>query len=92
MAEIVENYFQAGWRTRAIACVCGWRGDSRTMVMQLHEEVTDYACPDCENTLLIVSHPDIEKVEVAAVDGNAEAQQQLALVEEALAAQRNSKR
>jgi hypothetical protein len=92
MAGIVENYFRPDWRMRAVTCVCGWQGDSRSMVMQLHEEVTDYACPDCENTLLIVSHPDIEQVRRAAADGNAEAQQQLALVEEALAAQRNSTR
>jgi hypothetical protein len=58
--------------------------------MELHEEVTDYACPGCENTLLIVSHPDIVQVRQAAADGNLEAQQQLALVEEALGLHRNA--
>ncbi|KAF1712951.1 hypothetical protein [Pseudoxanthomonas sacheonensis] len=85
MAEIVRNYFTPGWRTDRIACVCGWDGDPSKMQMELHEEVTDYACPACESTLLIVSHPDIDQVRQAAADGNAEAQQQLALVEEALA-------
>ena len=90
MAGIVKNYFEPGWRTRPMTCVCGWQGESAAMVMQLHEEVTDYACPDCESTLLIVPHPDMEQVMQAAADGDAEAQQQLALVEEALAAQRDS--
>jgi hypothetical protein len=87
MAEIIRNYFTPGWRTERIGCVCGWEGDSRKMQMELHQEVTDYACPSCENTLLIVSHPDIEQVRQAAADGNLEAQQQLALVEEVLASQ-----
>jgi hypothetical protein len=88
MAEIVKHYFEPGWRTHPVTCVCGWQGESAAMVMQLHEEVTDYACPDCESTLLIVSHPDLQQVKLAAADGNAEAQQQLALVREALASHR----
>jgi predicted RNA-binding Zn-ribbon protein involved in translation (DUF1610 family) len=90
MAEVIRNYFTAGWRTDRISCACGWEGDSTKMQMELHEEVTDYACPACENTLLIVSHPDMEQVRQAAADGNAEAQQQLALVEEALALHRKA--
>lgn len=88
MARIVRDYFVADWRSDALICVCGWEGDSAGMVMELHDEVTDYACPVCEATLLIVSHPDLEQVRDAAARGNAEAQQQLALVEEALAAHR----
>ena len=56
------------------------------MAMELHEEVTDYACPDCECTLLIVSHPGIDQVRQAAAEGNLEARQQLSIIEEALAA------
>ena len=84
MAEIIRNYFTPGWRTDRLHCVCGWEGSSANMAMELHEEVTDYACPACENTLLIVAHPDLAQVQHAAA-GNVEAQQQLALVEEALA-------
>ena len=83
MAEIIRNYFTPGWRTDRISCACGWEGDSAMMRMELHEEVTDYICPACESTLLIVSHPDMEQVRQAAAEGNVEAQQQLALVEEA---------
>jgi hypothetical protein len=88
MAEIIRNYFTPDWRTDRIGCVCGWEGASAKMQMELHEEVTDYACPACENTLLIVSHPDMEQVRHAAAEGNVEARQQLALVEEALATHR----
>ena len=86
MAEIVHDYFTPDWRTRGFSCACGWQGNSQDMVMDLHDDVTDYACPACENTLLIVSHPDMAQVRQAAIDGNPEALQQLALVEEALAA------
>ena len=86
MAEIVRNYFTPRWRSDEIACACGWRGDSRAMAMELHEEVTDYACPACECTLLIVSHPDIDQVRQAAAEGNLEAGQQLSIIEEAFAA------
>ena len=85
MADIIRNYFTPGWRSDRLSCACGWEGTSTNMQMELHEEVTDYACPACENTLLIVSHPDMQQVQQAAASGNVEAQQQLALVEEALA-------
>lgn len=87
MAELIRNYFMPRWRTDRIGCACGWEGDSAAMRMELHDEVTDYACPACENTLLIVSHPNMEQVQQAAAEGNVEARQQLALVEEALALQ-----
>ena len=90
MAEIIRNYFTPGWRSDRLSCICGWEGTSANMQMELHEEVTDYACPACENTLLIVSHPDMQQVQQAAASGNLEAQQQLALVEEALALHRKS--
>ena len=90
MAEIIRNYFTPGWRSDRLSCICGWEGTSANMQMELHEEVTDYACPACENTLLIVSHPDMQQVQQAAAAGNVEAQQQLALVEEALALHRKA--
>jgi len=85
MAELVLDYFAAGWRERVLACPCGWQGDSRAMAMELHDAVTDYACPACGNLLLIVSHPDLAQVRQAAARGHEEALAQLALVEEALA-------
>ncbi|MEL1263644.1 hypothetical protein [Pseudoxanthomonas putridarboris] len=83
MAELVPDYFSAGWRTRALACPCGWEGDSRGMAMELHDQVTDYACPQCGNLLLIVTHPTLAQVRQAAAEGQAEAIEQLAIVEEA---------
>lgn len=85
MAELLHDYFTAGWRDHERDCACGWRGDSREMAMELHADVTDYACPACANLLLIVSHPSLEQVQAAAARGNAEAIQQLALLEEARA-------
>lgn len=90
MARIVRDYFAPDWRSEVLACVCGWQGDSAGMVMELDDEVTDYACPGCEATLLIVSHPDLEQVRDAAARGITEAQQQLALIEEALATYRGN--
>lgn len=84
MAELIQDYFAQGWRTRTVPCPCGWQGESRAMAMELHDRVTDYACPDCGNLLLIVSHPDLDQVRKAAAEGNAEALEQLSIVEEAL--------
>jgi len=83
VAELVPDYFTAGWRERTRACPCGWQGDSRAMAMELHDAVTDYACPECGNLLLIVSHPSLEQVRAAAGAGNEEALAQLAILEEA---------
>jgi hypothetical protein len=85
VAELVPDYFTAGWRERDLACPCGWHGDSRAMAMELHDAVTDYACPQCGNLLLIVSHPSLDQVRAAAGAGNAEAAAQLAIIEEAQA-------
>lgn len=83
MAELLNDYFTPGWRERRHECACNWQGDSRAMQMDLHEEVTDYACPECGNLLLIVRHPDLGQVRAAAAAGHPEARQQLALLEEA---------
>lgn len=83
MAEILDDYFSRGWRERVIQCACTWCGSSREMRMELQETVTDYACPQCECTLLIVAHPDLDRVRRAASEGNEEARMQLEIVEEA---------
>ncbi|WP_296278413.1 hypothetical protein [Pseudoxanthomonas sp.] len=83
MAELVPDYFSAGWRGRSLACPCDWAGDSRAMAMELHDAVTDYACPQCGNLLLIVSHPSLEQVRAAAAEGNEEARTHLGIIEEA---------
>lgn len=44
MAELLNDYFTPGWRERRHECACNWQGDSRAMQMDLHDEVTDYAC------------------------------------------------
>ena len=85
MSELVPDYFTAGWRARDLTCPCGWHGDSRSMAMELHDAVTDYACPQCGNLLLIVSHPTLYQVRAAAANGNDEATAQLGIIEEALA-------
>lgn len=78
MATTVDNYFQPGWREQQHTCAaCEWKGDSRGMVMELAEDVTEYDCPVCENPLLIVVHPDMEQVQAAAAAGNPEAQEHL---------------
>ena len=53
-AAIASQPAPADWRTRRLACPCGWEGDSRAMAMELHDQVTDYACPQCGNLLMIV--------------------------------------
>lgn len=81
MATTVDNYFQPGWRDQVHVCAaCEWQGSSRAMVMELHEDLTEYDCPACENPLLMVMHPDIEQVRAAAAAGNVEAQQQLDII------------
>jgi len=81
MATTIDNYFQPGWRDDAHTCAaCEWQGNSRDMVMELHEDLTEYDCPACENPLLMVMHPDIEQVQAAAAAGNTEAQQHLDII------------
>jgi len=83
MPDVVENYFQPGWRTRTFECIaCEWRGDSRAMQLQPHEDLSEYLCPQCEDIVLVVRHPDLEQVRAAAEAGHPEAQEQLALLEE----------
>jgi len=81
MATTIEDYFQPGWRDQPHTCAaCEWKGGSRAMVMELDEEAAEYACPVCENPLLVVIHPDLARVQSAAAAGNSEAQEQLAIL------------
>jgi DNA-directed RNA polymerase subunit RPC12/RpoP len=84
MSELIPSYFTADWRTRSLACPCGWEGDSRAMAMELHDQVTDYACPQCGNLLMIVPHPSLDDVRQAAAEGHPEAIEQLAIIQDAL--------
>lgn len=84
MAELIPSYFTADWRSRSLSCPCGWEGDSRAMAMELHDQVTDYACPQCGNLLLIVPHPTLDDVRQAAAAGHPEAIEQLAIIQDAL--------
>lgn len=81
MTTTIDNYFEPGWRDQARVCpACDWQGSSRTMVMELHEELTEYDCPACENPVLLVMHPDIAQVRAAAAAGNGEAREQLDII------------
>ncbi len=82
MPHLIDNYFSPGWRDRRLACgACEWEGDSRAMTLEPHRDQSEYACPQCEDILLVVSHPDLDQVRAAAAAGNAEAQQQMELLE-----------
>ncbi|MGW8127859.1 MAG: hypothetical protein ACWGG5_05985 [Stenotrophomonas sp.] len=50
------------------------------MELELHDEQSEYACPQCEFPLLVVLHPDLAQVQAAAAAGNAEAAEQLAIL------------
>ena len=85
MPHLVGTYFEPGWRSRTLVCAaCEWRGDSRALQLVAHEEQSEYLCPECEDVVLVVRHPDIGQVRAAAAEGHPEAQEQLLLVEEYL--------
>lgn len=81
MTTTLDNYYQAGWREQLHTCpACEWQGSSRQMEMELHDEQTEYTCPECEHPLLIVMHPSLQQLQVAAAEGHPEAQEQLAIL------------
>lgn len=81
MTTTIDDYFQAGWREQVHQCAaCEWRGDSRQMLMELDDELTEYDCPACENPLLLVVHPDLAAIQTAAAAGNEEAQSHLEIL------------
>lgn len=88
MPELVDDFFQPGWRSRTLSCAaCGWEGSSARMTLQPHEDLSEYLCPHCEDILLVVYHPDLARVQAAAAAGHPEAIGQLALLQEYLARQ-----
>ncbi|HBN53688.1 MAG TPA: hypothetical protein DD456_06525 [Stenotrophomonas sp.] len=81
MTTTVTDYYQPGWREQPHTCpACEWQGSSRQMEMELHDEQSEYACPQCELPLLVVLHPDLAQIQAAAAAGNAEASEQLAIL------------
>ncbi|WP_442681898.1 hypothetical protein ACSBPQ_09240 [Stenotrophomonas sp. JC08] len=81
MTTTINDYYQPGWREQLHHCpACTWQGGSRQMEMELHDEQSQYSCPQCEFPLLIVQHPDLAAIQAAAAAGNAEAQQQLEIL------------
>ncbi|MCW4453513.1 hypothetical protein OK348_01665 [Flavobacterium sp. MXW15] len=81
MTTTVNDYYQPGWREQRHACpACEWQGSSRDMEMELHDEQSEYHCPECEMPLLIVLHPTLEQLRAAAAAGHPEAQEQLAIL------------
>lgn len=86
MPELVNDYYLAGWRHQRRACAaCEWEGDSGQMTLEPHEDFSEYHCPQCEDIMLVVRHPDLGQVRAAAAAGHREAMEQLAVVEEYLA-------
>ena len=85
MPELVNDYFQPGWRHHRRACAaCEWEGDSSQMTLQPHEDLSEYLCPRCEDIVLVVRHPDLAQVQAAAAAGHSEAIEQLALLQDYL--------
>lgn len=85
MPELINDYFQPGWRHHRLACAaCEWEGDSSQMTLQPHEDLSEYLCPRCEDIVLVVHHPDLAQVQAAAAAGHSEAIEQLALLQEYL--------
>ena len=81
MAVTLDNYFTTGWREQVHACdACSWQGTPRDMLMDLHEDETEFDCPVCENPLLLVIHPTLAQVQAAAADGHPEAIEQLEIL------------
>ncbi|WHL19727.1 hypothetical protein [Stenotrophomonas acidaminiphila] len=81
MTTTLSDYYQPGWRDHRHTCpACEWQGSSRQMELELHDEQSEYACPQCEFPLLVVLHPDLLQVQAAAAAGNAEAAGQLAIL------------
>ena len=81
MTTTVNDYFEPGWRDAQRVCAaCEWTGTSRALVMELHEDLTEYDCPECENPVLIVMHPSLTQVQTAAAAGHSEASEQLELI------------
>ncbi|HBZ46292.1 MAG TPA: hypothetical protein DEO93_03070 [Stenotrophomonas sp.] len=78
MALTLDNYFAAGWRDQTHTCpACEWKGTSREMSMELHEDEAEFDCPRCENPILLVVHPSLAQVQAAADAGHPEAIEQL---------------
>lgn len=81
MALTLDNYYTAGWRDQQHTCpACEWKGTARQMSMELHEDEAEFDCPVCENPILLVVHPSLAVMQVAAAEGNAEAIQQLEIL------------
>ena len=81
MTHTVDNYFSP-WRDQRHTCpACEWEGFSVQMELEPHREQSEYSCPHCEYLVLVVAHPDLAQVQAAAADGNAEAREQLALLD-----------
>ena len=81
MAVTLDNYYTPGWREQVHTCeACEWRGTPRDMLMDLHEDETEFDCPTCENPILLVLHPTLAQLQAAAAEGHPEAIEQLEIL------------
>jgi predicted RNA-binding Zn-ribbon protein involved in translation (DUF1610 family) len=57
MAAKWMNYEQYSRQedTLRLSCECGWEGKATDAYGELHEDLLDFECPECEKMLLIVN-------------------------------------
>ena len=80
MSEKAEYYDD--WQRRQLLCTCGWSGVPEQSTADYDSEyLTEYDCPQCQRSLLLVSYPTADQVKEAAAGGHAAAIKQLAVVE-----------
>lgn len=56
MQRQIMNYpeYEAVQNDLYLNCQCGWQGKAQEAFNELYNDVLDFECPECENTLLIV--------------------------------------
>ncbi len=68
----VAPYFST-WRDQTLHCRCDWTGRAGDLKPEMHSELMDLSCPECDQMLLIVPYPTVAEVEQAAAAGDPEA-------------------
>jgi hypothetical protein len=71
-AQIVAYYGEYS-ESMELVCPCGWTGPARDAPMEMHNDLFDRSCPECDTMLLIVPYPTTAQTLAAAAAGNEEA-------------------